>query len=104
MRHRGEPLKALQHVVDMAFGRSFTDEQRIFVDALAYRKGKDIELRRDGEVPRREGARDRARSATRSAESVRAPDRPSGGGGSSRRHHRKRRRRVLEDRPHFVRK
>ena len=46
VRHRGEPLKALQHVVDMSFGRAFTGEQRIFVDALAYRKGKDIELRR----------------------------------------------------------
>ena len=44
-RHRGEPLKALQHVVDMAFGREFGDEKRIFVDALGYRKGKDIELR-----------------------------------------------------------
>ena len=46
VRHRGEPLKALQHVVDMSFGRNFTGEQRIFVDALAYRKGKDVELRR----------------------------------------------------------
>jgi spoIIIJ-associated protein len=46
VRHRGEPLKALQHVVDMAFGRSLDDEKRIFVDALEYRKGKDIELRR----------------------------------------------------------
>jgi spoIIIJ-associated protein len=45
VRHRGEPLKALQHVVDMAFGRSLSGERRIFVDALAYRKGKDIELR-----------------------------------------------------------
>lgn len=44
-RHRGEPIKALQHVVDMAFGRSMDDDQRVFVDALAYRKGKDIELR-----------------------------------------------------------
>jgi spoIIIJ-associated protein len=46
VRHRGEPLKALQHVVDMSFGRQFAGEQRIFVDALAYRKGKDVELRR----------------------------------------------------------
>ena len=46
VRHRGEPLKALQHVVDMSFGRNFTGDQRVFVDALAYRKGKDIELRR----------------------------------------------------------
>jgi spoIIIJ-associated protein len=46
VRHRGEPLKALQHVVDMAFGRGLPDDQRVFVDALAYRKGKDVELRR----------------------------------------------------------
>ena len=45
VRHRGEPLKALQHVVDMAFGRTLVDEKRVFVDALEYRKGKDIELR-----------------------------------------------------------
>src|ERR1700709_1643770 len=45
VRHRGEPLKALQHVVDMAYGRSVGDDQRVFVDALAYRKGKDVELR-----------------------------------------------------------
>jgi len=44
VRHRGEPLKALQHVVDMAFGRRLPDDRRIFVDALFYRKGKDIEL------------------------------------------------------------
>jgi len=46
VRHRGEPLKALQHVVDMSFGRTIEDEKRIFVDALEYRKGKDIELRK----------------------------------------------------------
>jgi spoIIIJ-associated protein len=45
VRRRGEPLKALQHVVDMAFGRRFSGEQRLFIDALAYRKGKDLELR-----------------------------------------------------------
>ena len=44
-RHRGEPLKALQHVVDMAFGRDLPDEKRVFIDALGYRKGKDMELR-----------------------------------------------------------
>ena len=44
VRHRGEPLKALQHIVDMAYGRSLPDDQRVFVDALAYRKGKDVEL------------------------------------------------------------
>jgi spoIIIJ-associated protein len=45
VRHRGEALKALQHVVDMAFGRTLPDDKRVFVDALGYRKGKDIELR-----------------------------------------------------------
>jgi spoIIIJ-associated protein len=45
VRHRGEPLKALQHIVDMAYGRSLPDEKRLFVDALEYRKGKDLELR-----------------------------------------------------------
>jgi spoIIIJ-associated protein len=46
VRHRGEPLKALQHIVDMSFGRTLQGEQRVFVDALEYRKGKDIELRK----------------------------------------------------------
>ena len=45
VRHRGEPLKALQHVVDMAFGRALPGQQRVFVDVLEYRKGKDAELR-----------------------------------------------------------
>lgn len=45
VRHRGEPLKALQHVVDMAFGRELAEDKRVFVDVLGYRKGKDLELR-----------------------------------------------------------
>ena len=44
VRHRGEPLKALQHVLDMAYGRTLLDDKRVFVDALEYRKGKDVEL------------------------------------------------------------
>lgn len=44
-RHRGEPIKALQHVVDTAFGRELDGDRRVFVDALGYRKGKDVELR-----------------------------------------------------------
>jgi spoIIIJ-associated protein len=44
-RHRGEPIKALQHVVDMAFCRNLAADKRVFVDALAYRRGKDVELR-----------------------------------------------------------
>jgi spoIIIJ-associated protein len=49
-RHRGEPLKALQHVVDMAFARDLGDEKRVFIDALEYRKGKDLELRQMAKV------------------------------------------------------
>ncbi len=45
VRHRGEPLKALQHVVDMAFGRNLSEDERVSIDALEYRKGKDMELR-----------------------------------------------------------
>jgi len=45
LRHRGEPLKALQHIVDTAFGRLLPNDQRVFIDALEYRKGKDLELR-----------------------------------------------------------
>src|SRR6059058_2958239 len=45
VRHRGDPLKALQHVVDMSFGRTLPDDRRVFVDALEYRRGKDVELR-----------------------------------------------------------
>ena len=44
VRHRGEPLKALQHVVDMAYARSQPTDKRVFIDALEYRKGKDVEL------------------------------------------------------------
>jgi len=44
-RHRGEPLKALQHIVDSTFTRDARDERRVFIDALSYRKGKDVELR-----------------------------------------------------------
>ena len=46
VRHRGEPLKALQHIVDSSYGRGLEGDKRVFVDALEYRKGKDIELRK----------------------------------------------------------
>ena len=46
VRHRGEPIKALQQIVDAVYGRSLDGEKRVFVDALEYRKGKDVELRR----------------------------------------------------------
>src|SRR5712664_3422076 len=45
VRHRGEPLRALQHIVDSSYGPSMESDKRVFVDALEYGKGKDIELR-----------------------------------------------------------
>src|SRR5258706_6053012 len=45
VRHRGEPLRALQHIVDSSYGRAMECDKRVFVDGLEYRKGKDIELR-----------------------------------------------------------
>jgi spoIIIJ-associated protein len=40
---RGEPLKALQHVVDTVFRRQLGDA-RVHVDCLGYRRDKDAEL------------------------------------------------------------
>ena len=36
VRHRGEPLKALQHIVDAAYGRALADEKRVFVEIPIY--------------------------------------------------------------------
>lgn len=44
LAHRGEGLQALQHVVDSAFRRQLGDE-RLLVDCMDYRRGKDNELR-----------------------------------------------------------
>ena len=98
MRHRGEPLKALQHVVDMSYGRSLEGEKRVFVDALAYRKGKDIEMRKMAKFLAGKVKEIGARSADGPAQSLRAPHRAHGRRRSARRDDRKRRRRVLEDR------
>lgn len=52
VRHKGETLDALQHIVNTAFRRDPRDAQageaaqrHYVVDALAYRKGKEAELR-----------------------------------------------------------
>ena len=102
VRHRGEPLKALQHVVDMAFGRQLGDEKRVFVDALDYRKGKDVELRQMAKFLAEKAKDTGRRSAARPAQSVRAPHRAPGGRRSAGRDDREHRRRVLEDGHHLV--
>jgi spoIIIJ-associated protein len=44
LARRGEGLQALQHIVDSAFRRQLGDE-RLLVDCMGFRKGKDNELR-----------------------------------------------------------
>jgi len=42
---RGEPLKALQHIVSTAFRRQLGEERRVLVDCQHFRRDKDTELR-----------------------------------------------------------
>ncbi len=44
LRKKGEPLDALQVIVNTAFGREARGDRHYVVDALAFRKGKDVEL------------------------------------------------------------
>jgi spoIIIJ-associated protein len=44
LARRGEGLQALQHIVDSAFRKQLGDE-RLLVDCMDYRRGKDNELR-----------------------------------------------------------
>jgi spoIIIJ-associated protein len=43
LRRKGEGLDALQHIVNTAFRRDL-DSQRIVIDSLGFRRGKDLEL------------------------------------------------------------
>jgi spoIIIJ-associated protein len=42
---RGEPLRALQHVVSTAFRRQLGDDVRVVVDCQHFRRDKDAELK-----------------------------------------------------------
>lgn len=42
---RGEPLRALQHVVSTAFRKSLGEERRVVLDCQHFRRDKDTELR-----------------------------------------------------------
>ena len=44
LARRGEGLQALQHIVDSAF-RKQLGEERLLIDCMDYRRGKDNELR-----------------------------------------------------------
>ena len=45
VRHGGEGLQALQHVVATAFRRQLGDDNRIVIDCNGFRRDKDAELR-----------------------------------------------------------
>jgi spoIIIJ-associated protein len=45
LRRKGEPLDAIQHIVNTAFRRGPSGDQHFVVDCLGYRKGKEAELR-----------------------------------------------------------
>ena len=45
LRHKAEGLQALQHITSVIFRDELPDNQRVVVDCLGFRKGKDSELR-----------------------------------------------------------
>ena len=45
LRRKGEPLDAIQHIVNTAFKRGPQGEQHFVVDCLGYRRAKETELR-----------------------------------------------------------
>jgi len=45
LRHKAEALQALQHVASSVFRHELTDDQRVVVDCLSFRKDKEAELR-----------------------------------------------------------
>lgn len=49
LARRGEALQALQHVVDSAFRRHLGD-QRVLIDCMDFRRGKDNELRQTAKL------------------------------------------------------
>ena len=44
LSQRGEPLKAVQHIVSTAFRRQLGEEGRVLVDCQHFRRDKDTEL------------------------------------------------------------
>ena len=69
VRHRGEPLKALQHVVDMAYGRGLDGEKRRVRRRARLSEGQGHRAAADGEAAGRESQSRRA-SISSSARSI----------------------------------
>jgi spoIIIJ-associated protein len=45
LAQRGEPLQALQHIVDAVFRDDMDKGSRVLVDCMGFRRDKDVELR-----------------------------------------------------------
>jgi spoIIIJ-associated protein len=45
LRHKAEGLQALQHITSVIFRDELPDNQRVVVDCMSFRRGKDSELR-----------------------------------------------------------
>jgi spoIIIJ-associated protein len=45
LRHKGEALQALQHIVSSVFRHELPDDKRVAVDCLGFRRDKEAELR-----------------------------------------------------------
>jgi spoIIIJ-associated protein len=45
LRHRAEPLQALQHIASSLFRHELPQNQRVVVDCLGFRRDKEAELR-----------------------------------------------------------
>ena len=45
LAHRGEPLQALQHLIDAMFRDDMGANGRVLLDSMGYRRDKDTELR-----------------------------------------------------------
>ena len=77
LSQRGEPLKALQHIVSTAFRRQLGEERRVLVDCQHFRRDKDSELQQMAKFLADKAVRTGGAAGDWPAERVRAPHRAS---------------------------
>ena len=100
VRRRGEALNALQQIVASVFRDEMPEGQRIGVDCLGFRQGKDAELRKMAQFLADKAVTAGAPQEIGPAEPLRAADRAHGRDRARRRHVGEHRRRVHEDGHH----
>ena len=100
---RGEALRALQTIVNIAFRRQLGEDGRVLVDCQGFRRDKDAELRQTAKFLAEKVLQNGSRAGDGAAQLVRAPHRPPGRGRDSRRELREHRRRVREESDHLGR-